>query len=200
MKVELDDVMYWMDAIRNSEDRYRTLESFWKGQLNSKVWLVDNLQKRQNKEWNDITIHGGWNGVLASLIFNSEIKVDKILSIDIDPECEKTARTVNKRYFREGRFAAITCDMCDFDYQSDVVINTSCEHITQEQYVLWLSKQAKNSLIVLQSNNYFDHEEHVRCAKDVDQFIDQSSIIPLFADKLKTEKYDRFMIIGKKCE
>jgi hypothetical protein len=200
MKVELDDVMYWMDAIRNSEDKYRTLESFWKGQLNSKVWLVDNLRKIQNEKWNDITIHGGWNGVLASLIFNSEIKVDKILSIDIDPECEKPARTVNKRYFREGRFAAITCDMCDFDYQADVVINTSCEHITQEQYVLWLSKQSKNSIIVLQSNDYFDHEEHVRCSKDVDQFIDQSGIIPLFADKLKTKKYDRFMIIGKKCE
>lgn len=200
MKVELDDVMYWMDAIRNSEDKYRTLESFWKGQLNSKVWLVDNLRKIQNEKWNDITIHGGWNGVLASLIFNSEIKVDKILSIDIDPECEKPARTVNKRYFREGRFAAITCDMCDFDYRADVVINTSCEHITQEQYVLWLSKQSKNSLIVLQSNNYFDHEEHVRCSKDVDQFIDQSNVVPLFADKLKTEKYDRFMIIGKKCE
>jgi hypothetical protein len=45
MKVDIQDVLFWMDAIRNSEDRYRTLESFWKGQVNSKVWLVENLQE-----------------------------------------------------------------------------------------------------------------------------------------------------------
>jgi hypothetical protein len=40
MKVDIQDVLFWMDAIRDSEDRYRTLESFWKGQVNSKIWLA----------------------------------------------------------------------------------------------------------------------------------------------------------------
>ena len=31
MKIDIQDVLFWMDAIRNSDDRYRTLESFWKG-------------------------------------------------------------------------------------------------------------------------------------------------------------------------
>ena len=34
MKVELEDIKFWMDAIRNSEDRDRTLESFWGGPYN----------------------------------------------------------------------------------------------------------------------------------------------------------------------
>ena len=36
MKVEIEDIKFWMDAVRNSEDRDRTLESFWGGQLKSK--------------------------------------------------------------------------------------------------------------------------------------------------------------------
>ena len=89
MKVDIQDVLFWMDAIRNSEDRYRTLESFWKGQINSKVWLVENLQK--SLPWNpvaaNIAIHGGWNGVLASILFNSDMGISHITSLDIDPKC-----------------------------------------------------------------------------------------------------------------
>ena len=45
VKVELDDVMFWMDAVRNSEDKHRTLESFWKGQLQKR----NNCQKGDKK-------------------------------------------------------------------------------------------------------------------------------------------------------
>ena len=71
MKVELEDVAFWMDAIRNSDDRYRTLESFWKGQIKSKVWLVEALEELNINSPQTIAIHGGWNGLLASLLFNS---------------------------------------------------------------------------------------------------------------------------------
>jgi len=30
MKIEIEDILFWMDAIRDSEDRYRTLEVFGK--------------------------------------------------------------------------------------------------------------------------------------------------------------------------
>ena len=41
MKVDIEDVLFWMDAIRNSKDRYRTLESFWKGPVRSKAWVAE---------------------------------------------------------------------------------------------------------------------------------------------------------------
>ena len=47
MKVDIQDVLFWMDAIRNSENRYRTLESFWKGQVNSKLWLIEKMQEHK---------------------------------------------------------------------------------------------------------------------------------------------------------
>lgn len=199
MKVELEDVMFWMDAIRNSENRYRTLESFWKGQLRSKVWLIQNLIKYTSNNPSNIVIHGGWNGVLASLLFNSDIAIERITSVDIDPVCEQTAITINKRQEIEGKFAAVTADMCTYNYNADIVINTSCEHVTQEQYEQWLTNVPNSALIVLQSNNYFELEEHIRCANNTEEFIQQSKLNVLFVDELELPKYKRFMIIGRKC-
>ncbi len=192
--------MYYfeMDAIRNSQNRYRTLESFWKGQIHSKQWLVENLTDFQNKYWENIVIYGGWNGVLASLIFNSDINVYNIISVDIDPTCKEIANTVNKRYEIDGRFRAVTADMCSTDYNADVVINTSCEHITQKQYEQWLNNQPDDALIVVQSNNYFELDEHIRCAIDLDDFMRMSKIKPYWRGTFETLKYTRFMIIGKK--
>jgi spermidine synthase len=198
MKVELEDVLFWMDAIRNSEDRYRTLESFWKGQVHSKQWLIEHLEEFQREYWGNIVIYGGWNGVLASLIFNSRINVGRITSVDIDPACEEIANTMNKTYEMRGKFRAVTADMVDYVRSADVVINTSCEHITQEQYDQWLDNQPNDALIVLQGNNYFDLEEHVRCAKDIDDFTKQCNIKPFFRGTHEHPKYNRFMIIGKK--
>lgn len=198
MKVEIEDVLFWMDAIRNSDDRYRTLESFWKGQVRSKVWLIENLQQYCLPTKNKIVIHGGWNGVLANLLFNSKINISHITSIDIDPVCEEIATTVNKRQEMEGRFTAVTADMVDYKYDADIIINTSLEHITQEQYEKWLENVPTIGRIVIQSNNYFDCDEHIRCSTDIDDFVKMSNITPHFVDKLETPLYERYMMIGSK--
>ena len=198
MKVDIQDVLFWMDAIRDSDDTYRTLESFWKGQVNSKVWLAENLLEFVPVRPVNIVIYGGWNGVLASILFNSNIAVQRITSVDIDPVCEDIANTVNRRYLDDNKFSAVTADMCEHISDADVVINTSCEHITQEQYNKWLSNQPNNATIVLQSNNYFELDEHIRCSSSVDDFIKMSNIQVLYKGELETPKYSRDMIIGKK--
>jgi hypothetical protein len=199
MKVELEDVMFWMDAIRNSDDQYRTLESFWKGQLRSKVWLIENLARYTSQYPSKIVVHGGWNGVLSSLLFNSVIAIKHITSIDIDETCKETARTICKNQEMEGKFMALTADMCKFEYNADIVLNTSCEHITQEQYEQWLSNVPDNALIVLQSNNYSELDEHIRCASSTEEFITQSKLDVSFIDELELPLYTRYMIIGRKC-
>ena len=157
MKVDIQDVLFWMDAIRNSDDKYRTLESFWKGQVNSKIWLAEQLYPLVSKnQQNNIVIYGGWNGVLASILFNSYLPLKHITSVDIDEACQETAYTVNKNYEIAGRFDAVTADMCTYTEPADIVINTSCEHITQEQYEQWLDIQPDDALFVVQSNNYFE--------------------------------------------
>ena len=192
--IDIEHVLFWMDAIRNSRDPIRTLESFWKGQIRSKLWLIDNLKPFISKKV-DITIYGGWNGVLASLLFQSSIDTNNIKSIDIDPNCKETANTVNKIEEMNGRFEAITADMCDIGSSADIIINTSCEHITQNQYNLWLNNLSTNSLIILQSNNY-NIPEHIRCHASLDEFKKESHLKIIWEGEMPTQLYTRYMVIG----
>lgn len=202
LKINIQDVLFWMDAIRQSDDRYRTLESFWKGQINSKVWLIEQLKKLPRAHSMDILICGGWYGVMATLLFNSDLRVHKITSMDIDSQCENTANTMNKQYEIAGRFRAVTQDMLTYkDYDGyDMIINTVCEHLTTEQYNAWLKLIPEDKIIVCQSND-FVHPEHVNPVKDLNQFVSNSKLYPIVEpSELQTEKYKRFMIVGKKNE
>jgi hypothetical protein len=104
---------------------------------------------------------------------------------------------MNKGEEIEGRFQAMTDDMCNLISFVDVVINTSCEHITQEQYETWLDKRNNDQLLVLQSNNYII-DEHVRPVGNLEKFKEQSHINVLWAGELVLPLYTRWMIIGYK--
>jgi len=198
LQIDTEHLHYWMQAIRQSPDPIRTMDAFWQGQLKSKEWLIDALSTQFSGKDGpaSIDIHGGWVGVLASMLFQSDIPIKRITSLDIDPTCEPIATMMNKGEDISGRFRAITGDMCNLISFVDIVINTSCEHITQEQYATWLGKRTKDQLLVLQSNNYII-EEHVRTANSLDEFKEQSDINVLWSGELKLPLYTRWMIIGK---
>lgn len=194
MNIDTDHIHYWMSAIRESKDPIRTLDAFWKGQIKSKEWLIDNLRPLVSK-YSSVDIYGGWVGVLASMLFQSSIPIRSIRNIDIDPECEKISRTMNKGEELVGKFFAVTADMCDIPSDADVVINTSCEHITQDQYNIWLKGISNNSLLVLQGNNY-KIDEHVRISKDLKDFETQCGIDIIWSGELELPLYTRYMVIG----
>jgi hypothetical protein len=202
MQIDLEHLHYWMQAIRQSLDPLRTMDAFWSGQLKSKEWLIDALEMTVHPQVDctmpkpfSIDIHGGWVGVLASMLFQSRIPVASIRSVDIDPTCEPIATMMNKNEEIQGKFRAITSDMCDIRSDANIIINTSCEHITQDQYDLWKSGIPHNTLLVLQSNNY-NIPEHVRIADSLDEFKQQCDITILWSGSLKTQLYTRWMIIG----
>lgn len=196
MNIDTEHLHFWMQAIRQSNHPMRTLDAFYSGQLKSKEWLIENLRELVTDSVR-IDIHGGWVGVLASMLFQSDIPIKYICSVDIDPLCEQVATMMNKIEEQDGRFKAITQDMCDVKIFGDVVINTSCEHITQEQYEKWLSNIPKDRLIVLQSNNY-KIPEHIRISNTLDEFVTQSKIKIIRQNELKLPLYTRYMIIGYK--
>jgi hypothetical protein len=197
MQIDLEHLHFWMQAIRQSSDPIRTMDAFWSGQLKSKEWLIENLIPYVDKP-SSVEIHGGWVGVLASMLFQSKIECKNIISIDVDPDCESIATMMNKKEEMLGMFRALTADMCDYKSESDIVINTSCEHIVQSEYDTWLSRISKNSLLVLQSNNY-NIPEHVRTADSIDEFVSQCGDLEILCSKeLKLPLYSRWMIVGKK--
>lgn len=195
MQIDTERLHYWFQAIRQSPDPMRTLDAFWKGQIASKEWLINNLHNHVSK-YVTVDICGGWVGVLASMMFQSTLPVSTIRSIDIDPSCEDIANMMNKGEEIVGRFRAVTSDMCNIRCDADVIINTSCEHITQDRYDLWISGVPLDSLLVLQSNNY-DIPEHIRKANSLEEFKSQSNIKVLYAGEMQLPLYTRYMLIGK---
>lgn len=203
MQIDTEHIHHWMQAIRQSPDPMRTMDAFWSGQLKSKEWLIDALAIAVHPQVDcvmpepfSIDIHGGWVGVLASMLFQSRIPVANIRSLDIDSSCEAIATMMNKKEEMQGKFRAITADMCTIRSDADIIINTSCEHITQDQYDLWKSGVPNNALLVLQSNNY-NIPEHVRIADSLEEFKQQCDINVLWAGDLELPLYKRWMIIGK---
>lgn len=195
MKIDTKHLHHWMNAIRLSNNPMRTLDAFWSGQIKSKEWLITELEQLNLKP-STIEIHGGWVGVLASMLFQSNIPTQHIVSVDIDPLCQHVAEEMNRLEYSEGLFRAVTGDMTIRHPATDIVINTSFEHITQEQYNVWLTKKFANQLLVLQSNNY-DIPEHINIAQSLEQFKEQANLSRvLYSGELDLPLYKRFMIIG----
>jgi hypothetical protein len=207
IKISTIELAHWFNAIRNisPNERTRALDAFWSGQLDSKKWLVSELNKIVLNTSN-VYIFGGWIGVLANMILtNSSYNVSRVRSIDLDPWCEIVADNLNKIHEMDSwRFKARTANMADYEYEFSedgpiiphIVVNTSCEHIDQSVYDQWYSKIPNGSLVAVQSNDYFDCLEHIRCNIDLDDFSKMNRVNePLFIGSMETEMYTRFMAI-----
>lgn len=191
-------------------------DCFSRGQLKSKLWIIKEL-KKLNLDLGTVFLCAGWYGTLATMIFENNIKVDKIKSFDIDPTCWKIAEIFNKPWVvNEWQFKASTKDIfeinfdneiyitqrsdgstCEQEDSPDTIINTSCEHI--ENFDKWYAKIPEGKLVILQSNDYFEVEEHVNCSKSISQFTKTCPMQQtLFEGELFLPEYTRFMKIGYK--
>lgn len=209
---------HFVDAFKSlyaNEIDYES-DCFSRGQLKSKLWLVEELSKL-NVSLGTAYLCAGWYSTLATMLFESNIQLDKIRSFDIDDSCVIIAETMNKKWLLdEWKFKATTKDIHDIDFNMhsyvtknssgeeievvespDTIINTSCEHI--QNFNEWYNKIPKNKLIILQSNNYFEIEDHVNCSRSLEEFSETTPMSKvLFEGRLDLEKYSRYMKIGYK--
>jgi hypothetical protein len=207
------------DVLRavSSYPRPSMAHSLNKNQMASKRWLLEALAAGQPGRLDMVLILGGWYGVLAAMLLSdSRFDLGRVYSLDLDPDCQPVAETLNRRHLRAGRFSAVTRDMMSLNLRRDLlptiqpdggsvpmpvrpdlVINTSCEHI--EDFGHWYRRVPSATLLVLQSNDYFSCDEHVNCVADIDTFRRQAPMQQLmFAGALPLKRYTRFMLIGRK--
>ena len=185
------------------------------GQLNSKLWLLDKIK---GIDLGTVFICAGWYGVLATMMFEDEnVYVDKIRSFDIDDSCYEIAEDFNRPWTKdEWKFKALTQNILDINYAEhswtfwskknnresypitdipSTIINTSCEHI--ENFTNWFNLIPAGKLVALQSNNYFEIEDHVNCVNSLDEFKQQAPLSNIiYEGELELEKYTRYMLIG----
>jgi hypothetical protein len=205
IKLDSDQLIKWFNMIRElpEAERTRGMDAFWDGQIHSKIWLSQVLNEHyDNTVPGNIYIFGGWLGVLANILFqNSKFYVDTIYNIDLDPWCKPNSEKLNQAYVNMQRYHAETADMREYQYNdiADIVINTSTEHVTQETYDQWYDNIPYGSLVIVQGNDFFSCDEHVRCSNSLDEFIKMNRVTdPIFAGQLPTNMYNRFMCVFRK--
>jgi hypothetical protein len=168
-------------------------------QIASKRWLLDSLHEALGGHVGEVTVVGGWIGVLsAMLLHDARFSPTRVTSLDIDPACEPSALALNRRFMQAGRFQAVTGDMHTTAIASGsghLVINTSAEHIPDPG--AWVSGLSSGTKVAVQSNNYRAIPEHISCvdsAEELAQRLDLATVA--FAGALPQRRYTRFMVIG----
>ena len=198
------------------DDNSFNTDCFSRGQIESKLWLVNELNKL-DVELGTVFLCAGWYATLATMLFESNINVDKVRSFDIDPSCVDIAEVFNKPWvMKDWKFKSSIQDIYDINYNQhtyavkrsdgsqvnltdspNTVINTSCEHI--ENFEEWYAKIPTGKLVVLQSNNYYEVQEHVNCVSSIEEFAVKAPMNNiLYSGELELPKYKRFMLIGYK--
>lgn len=186
------------------------------GQLKSKRWLVSELEEL-NLELGTVFLCAGWYATLASMLFNSNCKLEKIRSFDLDPSCAPIADCLNRSQVLDNwKFKAATADILDLSYSDSTytvlrsdgtpcelsdtpstLVNTSCEHI--KNFNRWYTQIPLGKIVVLQTNNYFEIEDHVNCSASLEDFSAQTPMTTvLYSGQLHLSRYTRFMRIGIK--
>jgi hypothetical protein len=190
-------------------------DSLSQGQLRSKMWLI-NAIKTLDINLGTVFLCAGWYGILATLMFEHGIALDKVRSFDMDPAVVAVADKFNSPWQDNWQFKAITDDIHNINFNShrwtawsnangrcskpitdtpDTIINTSCEHIID--FDKWYDKIPTGKIVILQSNDYADIVEHVNTSHDLDAFRLQTPLAKVLYDgEMKLEKYTRFMRIG----
>lgn len=189
-------------------------DCFSKSQLASKLWLVHELNNLGLWLPQNILIVGGWIGSLAAILFeHSNFEIRQITSVDLDPCCELPANLLNyEEYTNNNKFRAFTADMHRLNYEDlsflsrygdesysrkyDILINTSCEHISDIGG--WAAVIPKGKIVIAQSNNFFEHDDHISCVRSAQELENQLNLHKvLFSGSLKCHSYDRFMVIAE---
>ena len=177
-------------------------DSVSQGQYDSKKWLCDELKKINLKSFYPlhIDIVGSWFGFPLIEMISKIFKIKQIDLYDLDVNCHR----VTSQYVNHFDFDFRIIQFGDFFDRKQlkrrhVIINTSSEHMKD---IVHMKKYYKDypitPLLVLQSNNYRNVEDHVNCVNNEKELIDKNEIREVyFSGKLTQPLYDRFMVIGR---
>jgi len=183
-------------------------DAFSTAQMQSKVWLVDRLERtleehRPIEDGYRIWILAGWYALANLLIrIRNKIPVLEVRSFDQDPNCETIADSINNLWvYRACEFKAQTLDINLLEYKPrpDVIINSSVEHMRSNE---WFENIPRGTIVCLQASDMPD-EDHVNSISSSRNLIEQYPLEEVFYEGTKRfefedKAFNRVMIIGVK--
>ena len=199
----------WKNALSSSEPYLlkRVLDSMNRSQLESKLWIVNELSELMLFP-KSVALLGGWyaNYIVPLLI---EHGVELIHNFEIDEDAKAISYKFNKTYKDKKQYK---CDIVNTMFDSvwnkqkktepvfDFIINTSCEHMFPMRRFRELNKNLSgNPIYVLQSTNEDKYEDHINCVSGPEELAEQAELINVVysGTKVLDNGMKRFMVIGK---
>lgn len=209
------DTHTWLAKYENRADLN---DHFSRGQIKSKLWLMEELRNVvSGNELGTVVLYGGWYATISHFFFKF-FSPTKLYSIDLDPSTVEIADSFNQRQGLDNnwQFKAFEYDVNKINYTgkkfsipSDkdtmgitqleitptVIVNTSCEHMNDD----WFYNLPDGQFVVLQTNDYFANEQHINCCKSIKEVLNKYKFNEVyFSGELDTHLYNRYMVIGKK--
>lgn len=198
-------------------------DAFSRGQVLSKIWLAEELDKIEQKEFPTVFILAGWFGQVVKYLDKTSIEYKRIRNFDVDPTaCEISDKIFNIDKLEDFNVKSVEMDINNLEklYKTglefviknysngnehsekrfpSLVINTSAEHFNEDWYHKFvLRTKDSDPLYIIQSNNLFDVKEHVNCVHSIKEM---KTKFPMTRIEYEGEKelfgYKRFMLIGR---
>jgi hypothetical protein len=199
----------WKNALSTSEPYVfkRVLDSMNRSQLESKLWIVNELSELMLFP-KSVALLGGWyaNYIVPLLI---EHGVELIHNFEIDEDAKAISYKFNKTYKDKKQYK---CDIVNTMFDSvwnkqkktepvfDFIINTSCEHMFPMRRFRELNKKLSgNPIYVLQSTNEDKYEDHINCVSGPEELAEQAELtnVVYSGTKVLDNGMNRFMVIGR---
>ena len=184
----MDNILKTIKRIYDKErDLHRIpdlIHSVDEKQHKCKDWLMSKLP-----EYKYAVALGGWYGLMAH-------KLGGAVSVDIDPGCKAYGKMIHPtvQFRTDDAFNY----MMKYSNKHDLIVNTSCEHMEQEDLSTLIEIKRPDAVLVLQSNNYYDVAGHINCKESLDEFISEYDFKEIiYKGSLNLGDYDRWMVIGK---
>jgi hypothetical protein len=185
------------------------MDAWSDGQMRSKLWLCDLLEKdfSQATKPVEIWIFGSWYGLLAQfLLLRERVSIKKIQLFDLDPTALKVSEKMLNTWIYQKKVEIIHHQMdCTripnsmWETKPDIVINTSCEHFTNESWFTF----PQGTRFYIQSTN-MEHPTHINRPKNLEDFkshlgqVTQISYARQMEFRYTNFEFDRYMIAGIK--
>ncbi len=179
--------------------------SFSHGQIQSKLWLCENLEPFLPN--NAIIANlGSWYNVLGFMMLTrNQDKIQSILGIDIDPSATLIADKMNQAWMigYGCKLRNVTSDATTYNYQGfNVVINCSTEHMEDG----WFDRVTPGTLVCIQTSDVDLDDDVWKVSNPNQTFNEFKKKYPLshymFTDikdiTYRDWGYKRFMLIGVK--
>ena len=186
--------MYGIDDLYRIKDIVHSVDNnHWE----SKKWLADKLFELYGYNEGKFYVAGGWYGMMAYHLRQKWPGEEmNIVSADCDPMCEDYAWDL----FGDSDIDFRTVDVNDEQDFSEYsgIINTSCEHMEQEDLISIIEKKPEHTWIAFQTNNYVDINSHINCWPTAQLFSESLGLkYTACIDTLQMKDFNRFMVIGK---